>query len=323
MVSPPVLAEGAEHRPVYHHVFEDAWHDGMSVAVLPIPRDQPRALAAAQAWREPDIQSLLLGRDPPAALDLQGFVDPSVHLALAEAAAIPGALAELEYEATERWFQDDNVIGRIAGGRHPEQAVVVIAAWDAGGLAPPLSEGGGSTPAGGLAVLLALARNSGRWEAAGRRPGRSLVFVAEAGGSLGHRGIARFVEASGIRPENIVAVINLESLGGDDASLAIVDGARSSLGLQVGQADATARMVDDEGHRYGHAPFLDRGIPAVTLTRPVTATDDGQEAALSIATLRADAQLVFGLLWTLADQAETPRLLQSEPAPKPSQGVDE
>jgi hypothetical protein len=319
LLDPTTVATGTSPWLAYHEAFDAAWRDGVDVAVLPIPGEDAATLGAAERWREPDVQSLLLGRDPPAALELQGFVAPNVHAALRQARATPGTTVELRYEATEQWFQDDNVIGRLAGGRHPEQVVLVATHWDEGGLSEPRPEGGGLQNAGSLAVLLAVAETVGRWRSIGRRPERSIVFLAEAAGSLEHRGIARFIEASGIRPSNVVAVIVLDRLGGPGAELLVVDGDRSTLGPQIAALDPAARAVEASEPSLGHTPFLALRVPAVTLMRPAPAGPDGTISAPSLATLRHDAELVVRLAWSLADHAEPPRWLgRDEPPGRPS-----
>lgn len=313
VLDPASVPLGSPPLDAYRAAFDAAWRDGVDVAVLPVPGEDAPALAAAVRWREPDVQSLLLGRDPPAALELDGFVGPEVHAALLEARATPGATVELSYASTERWFEDDNVVGRLAGGRHPEQVVLVTTHWDEGGLTEPLAEGGGPENAGSLAVLLSMAEAAGRWRSAGRRPERSIVLLAEAAGSLGHRGIERFIEASGIRPANVVAVVVLDRLGGTGEELLVVDGDRSSVGAQITGLDPTARMIDGDERRDGHAPFLELRIPAVTLTRPASPAPDGTMPQPSVPALRRDAELTLRLLWDLADQAEPPRWLAEEP----------
>jgi hypothetical protein len=301
----------------YLEAFDSAWRDGVDVAVLPVPGEDAATLTAAERWRGPHVQSLLVGREPPAGLELRGFVGPEVHAALLAARAKPEAIVELHYEATERWFEDDNVIGRIAGGRYPEQVVLVATHWDDGGLAEPVAEGGGSDNAGSLAVLLAVAEVAGRWRSAGRRPDRSIVLLAEAAGSLGHRGIERFIEASGIRPANVVAVIVLDRLGGSDETLRVIDGDRSSLGSQITAIDPTARMHGGGLESHGHLPFLELRVPAVTLTRPAPPDLDGTIPPPSVAALRRDAELTLRLLWDLADQPEPPRWLARDEAASP------
>ncbi|MEM7154639.1 MAG: M28 family peptidase [Myxococcota bacterium] len=312
----PVPEDGRSVRDLYREVFDTAWRDGVGVAVMPIPGpDQVEARAIAESWRRPDVQSLLPGRDPPAALDLEGFVPPEVHAALLEARDRPGSSIDVDFRVDERWFEDSNVIGRIAGGRRPEQAVVVVANWDAGE-----DEAGAPSNGSGLAVLLALAEASGRWRSVGRRPERSLIFVATAAGSLSHRGATRFIESSGIRPSNIIAVINLEQLGGAGSDLLVLDGHHSSLSDDVTTLDATARIVPDDAARHGHRPFVDRRIPAVTLSRPAEPGEDGEPPELSIAALRNDAELAFRLLWELSDRREIPRLAEADP-PSPDDGT--
>ncbi|MCX4246904.1 M28 family peptidase [Paraliomyxa miuraensis] len=321
LIDPAAIIASASPLSGYREAFESAWHDGMSVAVLPIPGEDAATLGAAERWREPEVQSLRLGRDPPAALDLQGFVAGDVYQALLDARSTPGAVVGLEYETTERWFENANVIGRLAGGRRPEQAIVVVTHWDAGGLSEPLADGGGELNAGSLAVLLSVAEMAGRWRSAGRRPDRSIVFVAEAAGSLGHRGIDQFIEASGIRPANIVAVVCLEQLGGPDSDLLVVDGSRSTLFKDVTALEPTARSITPGEHRYGHAAFLELRVPAITLTRPALSEPDGTTPSLSMAALRRDAELTFRVLWDLADRAEVPRLVEPEseaPPPTPA-----
>lgn len=322
VLEPASVPTGSPPLEAHRAAFDAAWRDGVDVAVLPVPGEDAPTLAAAERWREPDVQSLLLGRDPPAALELQGFVGPEVHAALLEARATPGATVELRYSATERWFQDDNVIGRLAGGRHPEQVVLVATHWDEGGLTDPLPEGGGTENAGSLAVLLSMAEAAGRWRSSGRRPERSIVFLAEAAGSLDHRGIERFIEASGIRPANVVAVVVLDRLGGTGEELLVVDGDRSSVGAQILALDPTARMIDGDERTDGHVPFLELRIPAVTLTRPTSPAPAPAGTMLrpSVPALRRDAELTLRLVWDLADQAEPPRwLAQAQEEPEPPQ----
>ncbi|MCA9652253.1 MAG: M28 family peptidase [Myxococcales bacterium] len=315
----PVVADDASPHEAFRELFDGAWRDGASVAVLPIPGEDQAALRSAAAdWQQPEIQALLLGRDPPAALDLEGFVTPEIHQVLLEAKARPGSTAELQYVVDERWFEDANVIGRIAGGHRPEQAVVLVAHWDAGGLSEPDPDGVSIANASGLAVLLAVAEASGRWREAGRRPERSLVFVATAAGTLGHRGAKRFLEASGIRPSNIVAVINLERLGGTESDLLVIDGEHSSLLGNVLALDPTARPRPDEAQRHGHRPFLEQRVPAVSLSRPSIVLEDGTEPEPSLPALRSDAELTFRLIWELSDRADLPRLVDPV-APEPDQ----
>ncbi len=314
LLEPLVASKSASPLVGYRDAFEAAWRDGVDVAVLPIPGEDGATLAAAERWRQPEVQSLLLGHDPPTALDLQGFVAADVYQALVDARATPGATVELAYTATEQWFENSNVIGRLAGGRHPEQVVLVATQWDEGGLAAAQPEEA-QLYAGSLAVLLAVAEGAARWRSAGRRPERSIVFLAEAAGSMGHLGIARFIEASGIRPANIVAVVVLDQLGGTSSELLLVDGARSTLAQEVNTLDPTARSVAAGDQQYGHTAFLELRVPAVTLTRPAAPRADGKIPPPSLPALRRDAELTLRLLWTLADQTEPPRWIGEDQAP--------
>jgi hypothetical protein len=102
-------------------------------------------------------------------------------------------------------------------------------------------------------------------------------------------------------------VIVLDRLGGPGAELLVVDGARSTLGSHIAALDPAARSIEASEPPYGHTPFLELRVPAVTLMRPTSPGSDGAAPPASLASLRHDAELVVRLAWDLADQAEPPR----------------
>jgi hypothetical protein len=179
------------------------------------------------------------------------------------------------------------VIGKSA------QAIVVMAHRDDVGLGS-----GAIDNASGTAALIELARLYGSTAAGGPtvRPAHTLVFLSTDGGAFGGLGAAHFVAHWPFR-EQVVAVINLDSIGGRGRPRIQIAGdtARSPAGSLVvtavariaaeahvaAQRPSVFRQLIDLGFPfsfYEQAPFVSRGIPAVTLTtagdRPLASFSD-------------------------------------------------
>ena len=211
------------------------------------------------------MQALPLGSEPPPALPVEGFVSAETFTALRRAMAQPGSSVDISFTAEERWFEDANVVGRVAGRDKPEQVVLVTANWDAGGLSAPLTEGGEIQSASGLAVMLAVVERLSLLRASGREPSRSIEFIAAAGGSLGNLGLEQLAEQGLVQPENIVAVIHLEQLDWTAPNITVVGGHRSTIGERV-QALAPLAELTDHEPGYGHLAFDLPRVPRITLT---------------------------------------------------------
>jgi hypothetical protein len=165
-------------------------------------------------------------------------------------------------------------------GLSPRAEIVVMAHRD------------GSDPGGGLdnnasgtAALIELARSYAPTAAAQRVAlPYSLVFLSTDAAAEGLRGAAHFATEPGSR-QNILAVINLDSIGGPGRPRLVFNGntARSPAPGLVETLRAT--LADESGNDparpsgfqqllalafpfspYEQAPFVSRGIPAVTLT---------------------------------------------------------
>jgi Peptidase family M28 len=192
----------------------------------------------------------------------------------------------------------ENVIA-VSPGRSPE-ALVVLAHRDNLGTGP-----GANDNASGTGVLLELARGYGlrAAPAPGQRaapvgPRHTIVFLSTDGGAFGGVGAARFAEASPYRAR-VAAAVNLVSVGGPgrlrleiagerprspDATLVRTAAARMErVGTEPRRTSGAGQLIDlaFPFSLYEQAPFIGRGIPAVTLTtagprppRPVTDTLD-------------------------------------------------
>ena len=168
----------------------------------------------------------------------------------------------------------------IAPGRSPE-AIVVMAHRDNLGISP-----GANDNASGTGALIELARN-----VASTTLAHTLVFVSTDGGAYGSLGAEKladdpeFVRSLLGGGASVAAVVNLDSVAGDGRPRLIITGesarsparalvatARTSVeketGAAPGEPNAFAQLVDlgFPFSLYGQAPFVARGIPAVTLS---------------------------------------------------------
>lgn len=207
-------------------------------------------------------------------------------------------------------------------GVQSQRAIVVLAHRDNLGLSPGADDNGSGTGA-----LLELARDLGSATLA-----HPFVLVSTDGGAFGGLGAARFAESSPYRGR-IAAVVNLDALGGTAAPriefggdttrvpsptlLATVDDAvQREAGVRPTHPGAAAQLVDlaFPFNLYEQAPFVARGVPAVTLTtgqgrpRPPAGDTLGNLEEQRLGELGRAAQ---ALLTSLDEAAEVARGTQS------------
>jgi hypothetical protein len=182
----------------------------------------------------------------------------------------------------------------IAQGRSPD-TIVVMAHRDNTGTGP-----GANDNASGTAALIELARGYANPGGALRaRPTHRIVFLSTDGGAFGGLGAAHFA-ADRVQSRDVVAVVNLVAIGGDGRPRLELagDSPRSPAASLV--ESAADRVLDQTGSLptrpsalrqlidlafpfsvYEQAPFVARGIPAVTLTtardRPPASFQDTPE----------------------------------------------
>jgi hypothetical protein len=199
-----------------------------------------------------------------------------------------------------------------------EEAIVVTAHRDNLGLSP-----GAVDNASGTAALLELARDVGDASLA-----HTFVFVSTDGGALGGLGAAAFAESSRYA-DRTVAVVNLDAVGGpgtprvDFASdnsrvpsptlLATAEASiRDHAGIAPARPGALGQLLDlaFPFSLHGHAPFVARGTPAVTVTtgneRPEAADGDSL-ARLDEERLGQLGRSAQALLGSLDEAAEAAR----------------
>lgn len=206
-------------------------------------------------------------------------------------------------------------IWAVAAGQSPS-AIVVMAHRDDTGIGP-----GANDDASGTAALVELAREYASVGAPASQPVRSahtIVFLSTDGGAYGGLGAARFAAHP---PFPIVAVVNLDAIGGHGPPRIVITGDRprspaaalvetaahrvlEQTGVHPRRANLLAQLVDLAFPLtlYEQGPFVAHGIPAVTLTtsgeRPPAAFTDRTTALDGdhIAGLGRAAQEIVGSL---------------------------
>ena len=170
-----------------------------------------------------------------------------------------------------------NLVAEKAG-RTPDE-IVVMAHRDDGGIGNGLDDN-----ASGTAALIELARAYAPTAAAPRVSlPYSLVFLSTDGATTDTRAAARFAEQQS--GQNILAVLNLDSIGGRGQPR-LVFGANNVRSPAPGLVETVRAALAQEGNSepsrpsglqqlvalgfpfnpYEQAPFVSRGIPAVTVT---------------------------------------------------------
>ena len=241
---------------------------------------------------------------PPASLpptfDQQAAVEAARELALQFPTRPPGSpdaarAADWVAERLRSYgfnVQRDRFAGSIAGrGRVELQNVyavapgrsnatlLVMAHRDNTGLSPGANDNGSGT-----GTLLELARGYGLRRNAAPGHAYTVVFLSTDGGSFGGLGATRFLEQSGHRGR-VEAVMNLAAVGGRRPLRLELAGDRPRSPDPVLVQTAAERITERAGAEprrtsalgqlidlafpfslYEHAPFVGRGIPAVTLT---------------------------------------------------------
>jgi peptidase M28-like protein len=178
-------------------------------------------------------------------------------------------------------LQMQNLIATVRG--RSERRIVVLAHRDALPVGP-----GANDNASGTAALIVLARSfstPSTSEDQREGPAHTLVFVSTDGGALGGAGAAHYAaDETG----EVDAVINLDAIAGPDPPRLQIAGDRPRSPSRTLVRTAAARLLEQTGvapktpdafrqlidlafplSLYEQAPFVGRGVPAVTITTDV------------------------------------------------------
>jgi hypothetical protein len=237
----------------------------------------------------------------PPAFDQRAAVEAARELAISHPFRAPGSAqandaADWVAERLRSYgfrVQRDRFEREIAGlGTRPLQNVsavapgrsgatlVVMAHRDNVGVSPAANDN-----ASGTGAMLELARGYGlRRAEAALSPAHTIVFLSTDGGAYGGLGAVRFLEQSRFR-DRLEAVINLDAIGGEPPLGIELAGERPRSPDETFVQTAAARIQERTGAEprratapgqlidlafpfsfYEQAPFVGRGIPALTIT---------------------------------------------------------
>jgi Peptidase family M28 len=273
----------------------------------------PLLIAAFSVGRPDELPPSSL----PPAFDQQAAVEATRELAISQPFRAPGSA---EAGAAADWVaqrlrsygfrvQRDRFEAEIPGlGRRPLQNVYAVAPGRSGATLVVMAHRdnldispAANDNASGTGALVELARGYGlRSEAAALSPAHTIVFLSTDGGAYGGLGAVRFLERSVYR-NRLEAVINLAAIGGQKALRLEIAGDRPRSPDPMLVQTAAARVQQRAGTEprrtsalgqlidlafpfsfYEQAPFVGRGIPALTLTtadeRPPRPAEDTLDA---------------------------------------------
>ena len=182
-----------------------------------------------------------------------------------------------DYDVETKSVVTHNVIGKLAGATHPDEAVLFGAHWDHLGVGAPDATGdkiyhGAVDNASGVAGVIELARAF----AAAPRTQRSLIFIAFTSEEKNLLGSEYYAEHPVVPLGKTVALLNIDVMNLHGAARDISD-------RGPGKADLDrmlAKEAEREGRRFtvdpeqaegsffraDHFSFAKFGVPAITLT---------------------------------------------------------
>ncbi|MBS0420023.1 MAG: M28 family peptidase [Proteobacteria bacterium] len=188
---------------------------------------------------------------------------------------LDGAFFSAEFTMSSHDIVSRNVVARLPGGKRPEEFVLYGAHWDANGKGAPDESGddirnGAVDNATGTAELLEVARTFSR----GRRPDRTLIFIAYAAEEKGLLGSEYYAGHPLYPLEHTAAVINLDPhvMLGKARDIELVGAGRTDLEDALARAAAAEGMrLEIEPHpeagwyfRSDHYSFAKRGVPSLS-----------------------------------------------------------
>jgi Zn-dependent M28 family amino/carboxypeptidase len=206
---------------------------------------------------------------------------------------LPGASFSASLKSSHSVVQSANVLAKLEGKQHPEEAVMFGAHWDAFGVGPADSRGqtirhGANDDGVGVAGVLELARIFSR---EGPRQ-RTLVFGLWTAEERGLLGSMAYTLAPTVPLQKTVANLTIDTLetAGPARDIILVGEGQSDMDGRLRKATAAqARTVVSEPYpergyfyRADHFPFAKHGVPTLALMGGLAGPEelvDGGKAA--------------------------------------------
>lgn len=202
---------------------------------------------------------------------------------------LKGESFSAKYAVKTEVITSHNVAARLEGSRHPDETVVYSAHWDHIGVGKPDANGdtifnGALDNASGTASLLELARGFAK----GKRPERSVLFLAVTAEEKGLLGSEYYASHPLYPLSKTVAVINMDGMApfGPSRDFGIYGSAKLELLDQLKDVAKgwDIRYTPDPKPEAGlffrsdHFPFAKRGVPAVSYSAGQDWVDGGVAA---------------------------------------------
>lgn len=229
-------------------------------------------------------------RDLAVSLFKQAGLDFEAQKAIAQSRAFRPldlkATMSTEYRVTSSRVVSQNVVGMLAGRKHPNETVLYSAHWDHLGIGVPDAKGdriynGAVDNATGVAALLEL----GRIFAKARRTDRSVVFLAWAAEEKGLLGSEYYADNPLFPLATTVGMINMDSLDTSGAAhnFSIAGTARLDLlDRLIAVGARQSRYFSPDPHpeagnfyRSDHFSLAKRGVPALSFSSGIDLIDGG------------------------------------------------
>ncbi|MDH4196633.1 MAG: M20/M25/M40 family metallo-hydrolase, partial [Candidatus Aminicenantes bacterium] len=194
-----------------------------------------------------------------------GYASAEYILQYFQSLGLRASFAPFTFRAT---YSSQNVIAEKTGLRQPDEVVIIGGHYDSDSDQPATLAPGADDNASGVAAVMEAARLLSRYDF--DFTVKFIAFGAEEWGLYGAADYATRARAAG---ERIVGVINLDMIGYADAvpedldlivngfSEWLAERLKLAAGAYVGLA--TRKLVTASANYSDHAPFWDRGYPAV------------------------------------------------------------
>ncbi|WP_049621551.1 M28 family metallopeptidase [Frateuria defendens] len=188
---------------------------------------------------------------------------------------LPGAGFSAKFDVDAKVITSQNVVGRVAGARRPDETVLYSAHWDHLGVGEPDAKGdriynGAVDNATGIAALIEM----GRAFAHAPRPQRSVVFLAVTAEEKGLLGSEYYASHPLYPAAKTAGVINMDALSPEGAARNFTISGSASLDLLddlVTVAKGYGLGFSPDPHpeagsfyRSDHFSFAKRGVPALS-----------------------------------------------------------
>ena len=259
--------------------------------------------------------------------------------------ALPGVRATLTTVVVRTAVPDRNVVAAIEGSdpRLKDEWIVITGHVDHNGAVGDTIFHGADDNGSGAVALLAIAEAYAEAAASGRRPKRSVLFLAtnseERGPLMGSWG---YTEAPSVPLEKTAAMLNMDMIGrneevpenggarfrglpvqssaSNENSVTLLGWSRSSLTADVERANARYKLTLKKNYdnnvsqlirRSDSWPFLQHGVPAIwfhTGLHPDYHLVTDQADRINYPKMERIARLVHQTSWDLANAATRPRL---------------